>query len=418
MNTPLPTTAYTGPGATAAGRASFLAARRKAALRALALALPLLVFLLVTFVAPIASLLARSVQNPEVRHGMPHLSAALAAWSGVGVPGESVFSALAVDLKRASENSQLGDIARRMNFYQPEYRSLLFKTARAVRAQTPAQWKPALIDLDARWGDTETWRLLRRASQSPTPDYLLNAVDAQVAPDGAVAQVAAGSAVYRAAFARTVAISASVTLLCLLLGYPVAYLLATLPEKQGSRLMMFVIVPFWTSLLVRSTAWYVLLQPGGVINSALLRLGVIHEPVPLIFNRTGVLIGMTHILLPYMILAIYSVMKNVSPSYMRAAKSLGAHPAVAFVRVYVPQTFPGVGAGCFLVFVLALGYYITPALLGGAGDEMISQLIAEQTNDQLNWGLAGALSCYLVIFTGVFYFVFNRLVGIDRLRFG
>jgi putative spermidine/putrescine transport system permease protein len=111
-------------------------------------------------------------------------------------------------------------------------------------------------------------------------------------------------------------------------------------------------------------------------------------------------------------------MKGVSPVYVRAAQSLGAHPAVAFVRVYVPQTLPGVGAGCFLVFVLALGYYITPALLGGAGDEMISQLIAMQTNEQLNWGLAGALSCYLVIFTAVFYFVFNRLVGIDRLRFG
>jgi putative spermidine/putrescine transport system permease protein len=179
-----------------------------------------------------------------------------------------------------------------------------------------------------------------------------------------------------------------------------------------------VIVPFWTSLLVRTTAWYVLLQPGGVVNSLLLGMDLVSHPVPLVFNRTGVLIGMTHILLPYMILAIYSVMKGVSPVYTRAAQSLGAHPVVAFLRIYLPQTLPGVGAGCFLVFVLALGYYITPALLGGAGDEMISQLIAMQTNDQLNWGLAGALSAYLVIFTALFYFIFNRLVGIDRLRFG
>jgi putative spermidine/putrescine transport system permease protein len=202
------------------------------------------------------------------------------------------------------------------------------------------------------------------------------------------------------------------------LGYPVAYLLANLPPKQSNRLMLLVIVPFWTSLLVRTTAWYVLLQPGGVVNSTLLHFGLISHPLPLIFNRTGVLIGMTHVLLPYMILAIYSVMKGVSPIYMRAALSLGAHPATAFARVYVPQTLPGVGAGVFLVFVLALGYYITPALLGGAGDEMISQLIAMQTNEQLNWGLAGALSLYLVVFTAVFYFIFNRLVGIDRLRFG
>jgi putative spermidine/putrescine transport system permease protein len=418
MNTPLPSTAPFGRNTAAADRAAFQAVRRKAALRALLLALPLLVFLLATFVGPIASLLARSVQNPEVRHGMPQLSAALSAWNGAGVPDERVFAALAHDLKDANASGDLGNIARRMNFYQPEFRSLLFKTARATRSQTPAQWKPALIDLDARWNDAQTWRLLKRASISPTPDYLLNAVDATVAPDGSVAQVPADSAVYRAAFMRTVVIGATVTLLCLLFGYPVAYLLATLPDKQSNRLMLFVIVPFWTSLLVRTTAWYVLLQPGGVINSALLNLGLVSHPLPLIFNRTGVLIGMTHILLPYMILAIYSVMKNVSPSYMRAAQSLGAHPAVAFVRVYIPQTLPGVGAGCFLVFVLALGYYITPALLGGAGDEMISQLIASQTNEQLNWGLAGALSLYLVLFTAVFYFIFNRLVGIDRLRFG
>ncbi|MEX3855150.1 putative spermidine/putrescine transport system permease protein [Paraburkholderia youngii] len=418
MNTPLPSTAPFGRGPQAANRESFRAARRKAAMRALLLALPLLVFLLVTFVAPIASLLARSVRNPEVRTGMPQLSATLAGWDGAGLPGEPAFAALAHDLKDASESGQLGNIARRMNFYQPEFRSLLFKTARATRSETPAQWKPALIDLDERWNAPETWRLLKRASISPTPDYLLNAVDAQVAPDGSVTSVAADSAIFRAAFGRTVTISATVTLLCLVLGYPVAYLLATLPENQSNRLILFVIVPFWTSLLVRTTAWYVLLQPGGVINSALLRFGIINHPLPLIFNRTGVLIGMTHILLPYMILAIFSVMKGVPPVYMRAAKSLGAHPAVAFVRVYIPQTLPGVGAGCFLVFVLALGYYITPALLGGAGDEMISQLIASQTNDQLNWGLAGALSCYLIAFTAVFYFIFNRLVGIDRLRFG
>ncbi|OLL28293.1 ABC transporter permease [Burkholderia sp. SRS-W-2-2016] len=418
MNTPLPSTAGFGRSPRGADRDAFRAARRKAAARALLLALPLLVFLLVTFVAPIASLLGRSVQNHEVRAGMPQLSAALATWNGAGVPDESAFAALAHDLKEAGENSQLGNIARRMNFYQPEFRSLFFKTARAARSQTPAQWKPVLIELDPRWNESETWRLLKRASISPTPDYLLNAVDARVGPDGSVVSVSADSAVYRAAFQRTVLISATVTVLCLLFGYPVAYLLATLPERQSNRLLLFVIVPFWTSLLVRTTAWYVLLQPSGVINSALLSLGLISHPLPLIFNRTGVLIGMTHVLLPYMILAIYSVMKNVSPVYMRAAKSLGAHPAVAFVRVYIPQTLPGVGAGCFLVFVLALGYYITPALLGGAGDEMISQLIASQTNERLNWGLAGALSCYLVLFTAIFYFIFNRLVGIDRLRFG
>jgi len=402
----------------AAGRASYQKAQRRASMQALMLALPLIVFLLSTFIAPIALLLARSVQNHEVPDSMPALARALDAWDGHGVPDERTFALLASGLAQARESGQLGNVARRLNFAQPEFRSLLMRTARSIRDDAPPAWKPALIGMDERWNSPEIWRLLKRAAASPTPDYLLAAVDAEVTPQGAIASVPSNAAVYRDAFTRTISISATVTLLCLVLGYPVAWLLANLPAKSSNRLMLFVIVPFWTSLLVRTTAWYVLLQPGGVINSVLTGLGIATHPVPLIFNRTGVLIGMTHVLLPYMILAIYSVMKSVSPVYVRAAKSLGAHPFTAFMRVYVPQTLPGVGAGCFLVFVLALGYYITPALLGGAGDEMISQLIAIQTNTQLNWGLAGALSAYLVIFTAIVYFLFNRIVGIDRLRFG
>jgi putative spermidine/putrescine transport system permease protein len=405
-------------GSGADGRAAYARTRRRASAQAFLLALPLLLFLLATFIAPIAILLSRSVENREVPVNLPALSQALKAWNGEGLPDEHTFAILAADMRRASAEGQLGTVARRLNFYLPEFRSLLMRTARQLPETAPPAWKPALIELDPRWGTHDIWRILKRSAVSPTPDYLLAAVDATVKPDGSVAALPADSSVFVNAFARTVWISASVTLLCLVLGYPVAYLLATLPAAKSNRLMLLVIVPFWTSLLVRTTAWYVLLQPGGVINSLLMGMGLVSHPLPLLFNRTGVLIGMTHILLPYMILAIYSVMKGVSPVYMRAAQSLGAHPVTAFIRIYVPQTLPGVGAGCFLVFVLALGYYITPALLGGAGDEMISQLIATQTNEQLNWGLAGALSAYLVIFTAVFYFVFNRLVGIDRLRFG
>ena len=410
--------AASGSPTRANGRASFQKAQRRASAQALLLALPLILFLLSTFIAPIALLLARSVQNHEVPNSMPALTRALDAWDGRGVPDERTFALLASGLKEAQGSGQLGTVARRLNFAQAEFRSLLMRTARNLPADAPPAWKPALVEMDERWNSPETWRLLKRAAASPTPDYLLAAVDAQVTPQGSVEFVPDNSSVYRQAFLRTISISATVTVLCLLLGYPVAWMLANLPAKSSNRLMLLVIVPFWTSLLVRTTAWYVLLQPGGVINSLLMGLGLATHPVPLIFNRAGVLIGMTHVLLPYMILAIYSVMKSVSPIYVRAAQSLGAHPFTAFVRVYVPQTLPGVGAGCFLVFVLALGYYITPALLGGAGDEMISQLIAMQTNTQLNWGLAGALSAYLMIFTAVFYFLFNRIVGIDRLRFG
>jgi putative spermidine/putrescine transport system permease protein len=412
---PLPVAAGGGAGSGAEG---YRQERRRAARDALLLALPLLLFLLATFITPIALLLARSVQNSEMPDALPRLTQAIAQWNGQGVPDEAVFAAFGADLSAGSQSGALGVVARRLNFYQPEMRSLLMRAARSVPDKAPAGWKSVLIAIDPRWGEHETWRILKRAAQSPTPDYLLTAVDAKVNDHGSVTAVDPHSAVYLPAFGRTIWISVLVTLFCLLLGYGVAWRLATLPPRQSARLMLLVIIPFWTSLLVRITAWYVLLQPGGVINSVLLSLGMVRQPLPLVFNRIGVLIGMTHVLLPYMILAIYSVMKGVPPTYMRAAQSLGAHPVTAFLRIYLPQTLPGVGAGCFLVFLLALGYYITPALLGGAGDEMISQLIAQQTNELLNWGLAGALSLYLVAFTVVFYLIFNRLVGLDRLRFG
>lgn len=393
-------------------------ARRRAARDAFLLALPLLIFLLVTFIAPIAMLLARSLQNPEIPTSMPHLTQVLQKWDGQGLPEEAAFAALGADLASASESETLGTVARRLNFYQPEMRSLVMRSARNLPEPSTALWKPALIELDARWGEQETWRLMARATRSPTPDYLLEAIDTKVSANGAIVAVDGDSAVYLQSFGRTIWISGVVTLLCLVLAYPVAWRLATLPAQKSSKLMLLVIIPFWTSLLVRITAWYVMLQPGGIANSVMMSVSLISEPLPLVFNRVGVLIGMTHIMLPYMILAIYSVMKNVPPTYMRAAQSLGAHPVVAFVRIYMPQTLPGVGAGCFLVFVIAMGYYITPALLGGAGEQMISQLIAQQTNELLNWGLAGALSAYLMVFTIAFYLIFNRLVGIDRLRLG
>lgn len=393
-------------------------ARQRAAREAFLLALPLLIFLLVTFVAPIAMLLARSVQNPEMAASMPQLTQVLQKWNGQGLPDEAAFAALGAELAAASESGALGTVARRLNFYQPEMRSLLMRSARNLPDAQTLLWKPALIEIDARWGEHETWRLIARATTSPTPDYLLEAVDARVDSSGSIVPAPAESAVYLKSFGQTIWTSAVVTLLCLVLAYPVAWRLATLPAQRSSKLMLLVIIPFWTSLLVRITAWYVMLQPSGVVNSVLMSLTIVTEPVPLLFNQVGVLIGMTHVMLPYMILAIYSVMKNVPPTYMRAAQSLGAHPVEAFLRVYVPQTLPGVGAGCFLVFVIALGYYITPALLGGAGDQMISQLIAQQTNELLNWGLAGALSAYLMVFTVAFYVIFNRLVGIDRLRLG
>jgi putative spermidine/putrescine transport system permease protein len=393
-------------------------AQRAEARRAFLLAVPLLVFLSLTFILPIVSLLWRSVDNPEMRAAMPSLVTAIADWDARDLPPPQVFDAFAQDMSAASKGGELAQVGRRLNYYEPGFRSLLLKTVRNLPAAPEGDWRTTIIKIDQRWGETETWRLVQRASRSITPDYLLAAIDRKTDANGEIVPVAPDQRVYVAALLRTLWISTVVTVLCLVLGYPVAYLLANQPTHQANVMMIFVIVPFWTSLLVRTTAWYVLLQPNGVINTLLLSMGLASEPVPLVFNRTGVLIGLTHILLPFMILANYAVMKGISPVYYRAALSLGAHPVEAFRRVYVPQTLPGIGAGVFLVFVLALGYYITPALLGGGGDEMISQLIAIQMEKQLNWGLAGALSAYLVVITIAIYVAFSQLMGVDRLKMG
>jgi putative spermidine/putrescine transport system permease protein len=182
--------------------------------------------------------------------------------------------------------------------------------------------------------------------------------------------------------------------------------------------MILVLLPFWTSLLVRTTAWVVVLQTEGVLNDLLIFLRLIDERVQLIFNRFGVIVAMTHILLPFMILPIFSVMKTISPSYVRAAQSLGATPFTAFWRVYFPQSVPGIGAGGILVFILALGYYITPALVGGPADQMISYFIADHTNRSLNWGLASAMGAILLGGVLAMYMLYNRVVGIDNMKLG
>jgi len=222
--------------------------------------------------------------------------------------------------------------------------------------------------------------------------------------------VAPDQRVFSRILLRTFEISAIVTLACLLLGYPLAYWLSTLPARQANVLMIVVLVPFWTSILVRVAAWIVLLQREGLVNKALMSMSIVGEPIALLFNRTGVIVSMTHILLPFMILPLYSVMKSVPTTYLRAAVSLGSPPLAAFFRVYVPQTWPGIGAGGLLVFILSIGYYVTPALLGGPNDQMLSYYIAQYTNVDVNWGMACALGTVLLSATLVLYAIYRRVV--------
>ena len=211
-----------------------------------------------------------------------------------------------------------------------------------------------------------------------------------------------------------------ITVICLLLAYPIAYLMATLPVRYSNLLIILVLLPFWTSLLVRTTSWIVLLQTEGVLNDILVWIGVIGDEgrIQMIYNMTGTIVAMVHILLPFMVLPLFSVMKTISPSYMRAAKSLGATPSRAFWTVYFPNTVPGIGAGSLLVFILAIGYYITPALVGGRTGQLISNFIAFHMQSSLNWGLAAALGGLLLAGVLALYWLYNRVVGIDSMKFG
>jgi len=247
---------------------------------------------------------------------------------------------------------------------------------------------------------------------------MLSAVDLMRDASGEIVGVPENRALYVGVLGRTLWMSLLVTVSCLILGYPVAWLLATLPMRTSNMLMILVLLPFWTSLLVRTCAWMLVLQKEGVVNDVLVWLHLVPEPVQLVFNRFGVIISMTHILLPFMILPLYSVMKGIPPDFMRAAISLGANPAEAFYKVYVPQTMPGIGAGCLLVFILAIGYYITPALLGSPTDQMLSYFIAFFTNNTINWGMASALAVILLTATMILYVVYSRLIGFDRMKLG
>jgi putative spermidine/putrescine transport system permease protein len=215
--------------------------------------------------------------------------------------------------------------------------------------------------------------------------------------------------VYLRVLLNTVLISGTCALCCAAIGYPFAYTMATGSERTRQLLGFAVLVPFWTSILVRSFAWIVLLQRTGLINQILLGLGLADHPVPLIYNRVGTLIGMVQVLLPFLVLPLYSFMVRINPIYLRAATTLGASPGRAFLRIYLPLSMPGLMAGSTLVFIIALGYFITPALLGGAGDTMVAQLIQQEVANFGNWGHAGALAVLLLGSTALVLFVTRRL---------
>lgn len=388
--------------------------------RALLLVLPLLLFLFITFIIPIAEMMWRSVYNPEIRDYLPQVSAEIKDWDGQSVPSEAVFAAMAADMTQGLKDRTIGRVAGRINREWGGARGLMMKTARKIKNMQPP-YREAFIAQNKKWEDLTYWKVLQRETGWLTASYYLLAMDYQYNTEGEIVKRDEDYQVYQNLFWRTAWMSAMITMFCIILAYPVSYLLSILPNAKANLLMILVLLPFWTSLLVRTSAWIVLLQSEGVINDILVGTGIIdHANRPqMIYNATGTVIAMVHILLPFMILPLYSVMKTIPPSYLRAAKSLGAHPFVAWWRVYFPLTLPGMAAGVILVFILAIGYYITPALVGGQSGIFISNLIADNmqgTSAQLK--LAAALATILLVATLIMYWAFNKLVGIDRLKFG
>ena len=401
-------------------------AERMRKIRAIGLILPLFIFLLVTFAVPIIAMLVLSIKNPEIALVLPQTAARMQTWNGEGFPPNETLQTFAREVAAAKSNKTLGKAAKRLNYHITGFRTVMLKTGtkleRAINkdGEDVVLGDPDMLErltkINKRWGERRYWAILRQASPPYTYWYLLQSVDRDYHEDGRVVRVAENQAIYLAVLWRTVEISAMVTLLCLICGFPIAYLLGTLPTRQCNILILLLLLPFWTSLLVRTTAWVVLLQNQGLVNDLAIWLGVWDEPLQLVRNRLGVYIAMVHILLPFMVLPMFSVMKGIDPYHMKAAASLGAKPIPAFLKVYLPQTLPGVGAGVLLVFILSLGYYITPALVGGPADQMLSYFIAFHINETVNWGLAAALSVVLMVFVAAFFAMYQRLVGVGNVR--
>ena len=386
-------------------------------MRAFGLIAPLFLFLVAFFVVPIGSVLYFSISNPEVATMLPRVTAALQDWDGQELPGEEAFAALAEDLRVGFADRTLFKVALRLNYEVSGFNSLMKRTGRRAKRFEPP-FKEAMIARDERWTDLLYWRTIKGNDSRFTLHYLLQAIDLDLQWDGSIQRAPTDQQIYIENLLRTLWIALVVTIVCILLGYPVAFLIATSPPQLSKILVLLVLLPFWTSLLVRTAAWVIVLQKAGIVNDSLIALGIIEEPLALIFNRTGVYISMVHILLPFMILPLYSVMKGIPPDHVRAAASLGAKPWAAFVSIYFPQTLPGLAAGCLLVYVIALGFYITPALIGGGSDQMLAYLIAEFATNTANWGLAGALAMVLLVCIAVLYPIYQRFAGAGGMRLG
>jgi len=396
-------------------------ARNKKRLTAFLFVVPLLVFILLTFVAPIASMLWRSVHHPTVAALIPLTLSELQRWDGKATPDQQTLSVFAQELHGLAKERQSGKLAEEFNRASAGMSSVVKSTARKLSrlqdAQLQQEGADILLKSHRNWSKPEIWYAIQRAGKPYTYDYYLTALDLELHQEQGI-QVREDTQIYLQLYSKTLTMALVITAFCALLGYPLAYYLASLPSNRANLLLVLVLLPFWTSLLVRTTAWIALLQTNGVINSFLLGIGVIGQPIEMLYTSFATVVAMTHILLPFMILPLYSVMRGIDPSYLRAALSLGARPVPAFLRIYFPMTLPGLSAGALLVFIISVGYYITPALVGGTDGQMISNIIAFHMQRSNNWELAAALGSLLLGLILLLYWLYDRFVGASNIKLG
>ena len=399
---------------------------RKNKIKAFLLVFPLLLFIIVTFVVPIVDMLTRSIDDSLINEVYGKTFEEYKKWDKKKdkLPPEAVYKAIFEDIAYG-DKLKIGRSITRMNYSKSGWKSLIKKTRRQIKKivqseEFPTSYKDALIEINKGWGDPTFWYSMSQMLSESTPIYYWNAIDRTYDQESNVIMQSEERRIYVSTWIKTFKVSVYVTFFCLVLGFPVAHLLANLPLRYSNLLMIFVLLPFWTSLLVRTTAWIVMLQQNGVINGVLVWLGILNDDqrIQMVYNMTGTIIAMTQILLPFMILPLYSVMKVIPKSHMRAAQNLGAKPAKAFWRVYLPQTIPGISAGGLLVFVLAIGYFITPELVGGKDGQLIGHWIAYHLKTSMNWGLCSALGGILLAIMLVLYWLYDKIVGIDNIKLG
>jgi len=395
-------------------------AERKNKLKAFLLVAPLLLFLIITYIFPIGDMLIRSVDDREVTNMLPKTFKAMESWDGQELPSEEVFEAFYFDMKLLIEEKREGKLSTQMNFTKNGFKSIIKKLRRAMKKFDEGNYKEQIMAVHKRWADVEYWRAIKVRSSAFTNQKYLKGIDMFTNEKGEIVSVQEDRQIHRILWFRTLEVAFFVTVFCFLMAYPIAHLLATIPMKYSNLLLICVLLPFWTSLLVRTASWMILLQQNGIINDLFVWIGLVSEDnrIEMMFNKTGTYVAMTQILLPFMVLPLYSVMKTISPSLMRAGKSLGGTPFIAFWKVYFPLTIPGIGAGCLLVFILAIGYYITPALVGGASGTLISNQIAFHMKSTLDWSFASAMGLMLLTGVLVIYWLYNKVVGIDNIKLG